>query len=105
GFVLLDHRHFHAELRRADGADIAAGTGTDDNEIVKHRTTNPLRDGPDPQAPPSPALRTSPPRSLRRSGDRGRPRDTSVAVPRSCPRSPLAAPVSCACRGCRTAVR
>src|SRR5262249_25589048 len=34
GLVLLDHGHLHAELRRADGADIAAGTGADDDEIV-----------------------------------------------------------------------
>ena len=36
GGAFLDHRHFHAELRRADGADIAAGAGADDNEIVGH---------------------------------------------------------------------
>ena len=36
GLVLLDHRHLHAELRRADRADIAAGTGTDDDEVVGH---------------------------------------------------------------------
>ena len=34
GLVLLDHRHLHAELRRANGADIAAGAATDDGEIV-----------------------------------------------------------------------
>ena len=34
GRVLLDHRHLHAELRGADGADIAAGAGADDDEIV-----------------------------------------------------------------------
>ena len=32
--ALLDHGHLHAELRRADGADIAAGAGADDDEIV-----------------------------------------------------------------------
>ena len=32
--VLLDHGDLHAELRRADRADIAAGAGADDNEIV-----------------------------------------------------------------------
>src|SRR5205823_13895331 len=31
GLLLLDHRHLHAELRRADRADIAAGAGTDDD--------------------------------------------------------------------------
>jgi len=31
---LLDHRDLHAELRRPDRADIAAGTGADNNEIV-----------------------------------------------------------------------
>ena len=34
GRVLLDHRDLHAELRRADGADIAAGAGADDDEVV-----------------------------------------------------------------------
>ena len=33
---LLDHRGLQAELRRADGADIAAGAGADDDEIVSH---------------------------------------------------------------------
>ena len=37
GGILLHHRHLHAELRRPDGADIAAGTGADDDEIVGHR--------------------------------------------------------------------
>ena len=38
GGALLDHRHFHAELRRADGADIAAGSGADDDQVVlRHR--------------------------------------------------------------------
>ena len=32
--VLLDHGDFHAELRRADRADISARTGADNNEIV-----------------------------------------------------------------------
>src|ERR1700730_10776981 len=32
--VLLDHRDLHAELRRAYRADISAGTGADDNEMV-----------------------------------------------------------------------
>ena len=32
--VLLDHGDLHAELRRAHRADISAGTGADDNEIV-----------------------------------------------------------------------
>ena len=36
GRALFDHGDFHAELRRADRADIAAGTGADDNEIVGH---------------------------------------------------------------------
>ena len=36
GLALLDHRHLHAELRRADGADIAAGAGADDDEVVGH---------------------------------------------------------------------
>ena len=35
GLVLLDHRDLHAELRRPDGADIAAGAGADDDEIVR----------------------------------------------------------------------
>src|SRR5205823_1585367 len=32
--VLLDHHHLHAELRRADRAEIAARAGTDDDEVV-----------------------------------------------------------------------
>ena len=32
--VLLDHGDLHAELRRAHRADISAGTGADDDEIV-----------------------------------------------------------------------
>ncbi len=36
GLVLLHHRHLHAELCRADGADIAAGTRADDDEVVGH---------------------------------------------------------------------
>ena len=32
--VLLDHGDLHAELRRAHRANISAGTGADDNEIV-----------------------------------------------------------------------
>ena len=36
GRVLLDHRGLEPELRRADGADIAAGAGADNDEIVGH---------------------------------------------------------------------
>src|SRR4051794_486836 len=36
GLVFLDHRHLHAKLCRADRADIAAGAGADDSEIVGH---------------------------------------------------------------------
>ncbi len=36
GLALLYHSDVHAELRRADGADIAAGTGANDDEIVRH---------------------------------------------------------------------
>ena len=36
GLALLDHGHLEAELRRPDGADIAAGAGSDDDEIVGH---------------------------------------------------------------------
>ena len=53
GRALLDYRHLHAELRRADGADIAAGTGADDDEVVfGHRPTGPLRDASDLRALP-----------------------------------------------------
>ena len=38
GLVLLHDGHFHAELRRADGADIPAGTGADDDEVIVHDT-------------------------------------------------------------------
>ena len=34
GRALLHHGHLHAELCGADGADIAAGAGADDDEIV-----------------------------------------------------------------------
>ena len=36
GLALLDDGHLHAELGRADGADIAAGAGSNDDEIVGH---------------------------------------------------------------------
>ena len=42
GLFLFHDSHFHAELRRADGADIPAGTGADHDEVVGHaslRTT------------------------------------------------------------------
>src|SRR5205814_115019 len=35
-WIFLDHRDFEAELRRPDGAHIAAGPGADDGEIVRH---------------------------------------------------------------------
>src|SRR5687767_12080204 len=34
--VLLDDRDLHAELRGADRAHVAAGSGTDDDEVVGH---------------------------------------------------------------------
>jgi hypothetical protein len=34
GRILLDHRDLHAELRCAHRADVTAGSGTDDDEIV-----------------------------------------------------------------------
>ena len=34
GGALLDHRDLQPELRRADRADIAAGAGADDDEVV-----------------------------------------------------------------------
>jgi hypothetical protein len=37
GLVLLHHRDLHTELRRANGADIAARAGADDNEVVGHK--------------------------------------------------------------------
>ena len=39
GRHLLDDGGLHAELRRANGADITAGTGTDNDEIVSHEVT------------------------------------------------------------------
>src|SRR5262249_26983958 len=36
GLILLHYRHFHAELRRTNGAHIASGTGADDNQIIGH---------------------------------------------------------------------
>ena len=36
--ALFHHGGFQAELGGANGADIAAGTGSDDNEIVGHKT-------------------------------------------------------------------
>ena len=35
-FALFDDRDLEAELRGANGADIAAGAGADDDEIVRH---------------------------------------------------------------------
>src|SRR5664280_2731971 len=43
GRALLDHSGFQAKLRRADGADIAARAGADDDEVVSHDTTPLLR--------------------------------------------------------------
>src|SRR6516225_609801 len=43
GFVLFDHRDLHAELRRADGADIAAGAGADHDEVVGHELLRTIR--------------------------------------------------------------
>src|SRR5262249_60945544 len=75
GLVLLDYGNLHAELCRADGADIAAGAGADDDEIVGHdyselsvvtaadgdRLTDPPRASPDPPKVPSPAPETTRP--------------------------------------------
>ena len=36
GGALLHHRGLHAKLRRANGADIAAGAAADDDEVVGH---------------------------------------------------------------------
>ena len=43
GRALLDHRGLQAELRRANGADIAAGAGADDDEVVGHDIVASLR--------------------------------------------------------------
>ena len=40
--VLLDHGDLHAELRCAHRANIPAGTGADDNEIVSRHDKNPV---------------------------------------------------------------
>ena len=37
GGALLDHGHLQAELRRPDGAHIAAGAGADDDQIERPR--------------------------------------------------------------------
>ena len=37
--ALLHHGHLHAELRRADGADITAGPGADDDQVITHIDT------------------------------------------------------------------
>ena len=36
GGALLDHGHLQAELGGTDGADVAAGSGADDDQIVGH---------------------------------------------------------------------
>src|SRR6516164_3137322 len=83
GFVLLDHRDLHAELRRADGADIAAGAGADHDEVVGHellrtirrygrdrdRAIDRPRASPDPPKSPFPAPETASPRRRPRGGD------------------------------------
>ena len=43
GRALLDHGGFQPKLRRADGADIAAGAGADDDKVVSHDATPLLR--------------------------------------------------------------
>ena len=40
GCVLLDDGRLEAQLRRADRADIAAGSRADDDKIVSHFTSN-----------------------------------------------------------------
>jgi len=37
GGALFDDCRFQAELRRANGADVATGAGSDDDEVVGHR--------------------------------------------------------------------
>ena len=37
GGALLHHGHLHAELRRADGAHVAARAGADDDQVVRSR--------------------------------------------------------------------
>ena len=37
--ALLDHGDLHAELRRADRADIAAGTGADNDDVISHASS------------------------------------------------------------------
>src|SRR5262249_60648763 len=113
GLVLLDYGDLHAELRRADGADIAAGAGADHDEVVGHellrtirrygrdrdRAIDRPRASPDPPKSPLPAPETSPPRGRRRGGGRSLARDTSSDESRLCRRPALVAPQSCACRG------
>ena len=49
-FLLLDDRDVQAELRGADGGDVAAGAGADDDHVVLVRHSQPRRwqasDGP-----------------------------------------------------------
>ena len=40
---LLDHRRLQAELRRLDGADIAARSRSDDNDVISHDTVPSVR--------------------------------------------------------------
>jgi hypothetical protein len=43
GGALLDHRHLHAELAGADGADVAARPGTDNDQIVGGHGNSPFK--------------------------------------------------------------
>src|SRR5262249_59763712 len=53
GLVLLDHRGLEPELRRADRADVAAGTAADDDEIVGHDEETPIKSSCPGLSPPS----------------------------------------------------
>ena len=119
GGALLDAGDLHAELRGADGADIAAGAGADDDDIEdsaigsglsRNRLDDGNRHGRS-RDPSSKAARGSSTPSFtrtrnvtascrRRCGDRRTARDTSSAGSRSCRRPPSAAPGSCACPEC-----
>ncbi len=93
----------HAELRRADGADIAARAGADDDDVetVAHRASEPEQQA---------ARVLDAFLDAHQERDRllavddavvvAKPPDTSSAGSRPCRRSPSGGPGSCACRGC-----
>ncbi len=104
GGALLDAGHLQAELGGADGADIAAGAGADDDDVEAVRlmaSQTPAAGGADPRRLPSPAPGSHRLAAVDDAVVVGRAPGTSSAGSRPGRRPPPGAPGSRACRGCR----